>query len=91
MRYAHMKPISYLKAHAPEILDNLEEPMVITQRGEAKAVLMDVTAYEQSQETAALLKLLVLGVHDVEAGRVTPARETLKALRKRGRERSGEI
>jgi prevent-host-death family protein len=85
MRYStQVKPISHLKAHAAEILLDLAEsgkPLVITQNGEAKAVLQDVTSFEQTQETLALLKLLALGNRDIEAGRTRPAREVLARLR----------
>ena len=71
MRYSsQVKPISYLKANAAEVLAHLaeqREPLVITQNGEAKAVLQDVASYEETQETLALLKILALGNQDVEA------------------------
>ena len=63
-----IKPISYLKAHSAEIIREIGDgagPMVITQNGEAKAVLQDVASYERAQETLALLKLLALGQADV--------------------------
>ena len=85
MRYsARVKPISYLKANAAEVLADLadrREPMVITQNGEAKAVLQDVASFEEAQETLALLKLLALGNRDIEAGRARPARDVVKRLR----------
>ena len=65
MRYStQIKPISYVKAHAAELLDRIteqREPIIITQNGEAKAVLIDVHSYEQSQETLALLQILAIG------------------------------
>ncbi|MFM1886791.1 MAG: hypothetical protein RL026_1948 [Pseudomonadota bacterium] len=74
MRYSsQVKPISYLKANAAEILATLgeqREPLVITQNGEAKAVLLDVASYEATQETLALLKVLALGQQEVAAGKV---------------------
>jgi prevent-host-death family protein len=85
MRYSsQVKPISYLKANAAEILADLterREPMVITQNGEAKAVLQDVASFEQTQETLALLKLLALGNRDIEAGLTRPAREVIEEIR----------
>ncbi len=85
MRYsAQVKPISYLKANAAEVLAQLaehREPLVITQNGEAKAVLQDVASFEQTQETLAMLKLLALGNQDVAAGKVKPAAEVLGRLR----------
>ena len=87
MRYsAQVKPISFLKANAAEILADLaerREPMVITQNGEAKAVLQDVASFEENQETLALLKLLALGNKDIEAGRTVPAREAVARLKGR--------
>lgn len=85
MRYGErIKPVSYLKAHAADVLRDLgehREPMVITQNGSARAVLQDVASYEATQETLALLKLLALGAHDIEAGRTLPAREAIEKRR----------
>src|SRR5574343_583045 len=76
MRYSsQVKPISYLKANAAEVLMRLaeqREPLIITQNGEAKAVLQDVASFEETQETLALLKVLALGNRDLTAGRVKP-------------------
>jgi prevent-host-death family protein len=79
-----VKPISYLKANAAEVLAQLtanREPLLITQNGEAKAVLQDVASYEQAQETLALLKVLALGNQDLAAGRVKPVAQVLTRLR----------
>lgn len=85
MRYAtHIKPISYLKAHAAQVLLQLaeqREPMLITQNGEAKAVIQDVASYEQTQETLALLKILALGNQEIEAGKVKPLVQVVARLR----------
>lgn len=85
MRYStQIKPISYLKANAAEVLLQLterREPMVITQNGEAKAVIQDVASYEETQETLALLKLLALGTQDIEQGKVTPVGDVFARLR----------
>ena len=85
MRYSsHVKPISYLKANAAEVLAQLSEqrqPLVITQNGEAKAVLQDVVSFEDTQETLALLKILALGNQDVEAGQLKPVADVVARLR----------
>lgn len=85
MRYStQVKPISYLKANAAEVLDQLtrqREPLVITQNGEAKAVLQDVASYEETQETLALLKILALGNQDIEAGNTRPLADIVQRLR----------
>jgi len=61
MRYSsQVKPISYLKANAAEVLTHLAEqrqPLVITQNGEARAVLQDVASFEETQETLTMLKI----------------------------------
>lgn len=85
MRYAsQVKPISYLKANAAEVLAHiteLREPLVITQNGEAKAVLLDVASFDETQETLALLKILALGNQDVAEGKVKPVAEVVARLR----------
>jgi prevent-host-death family protein len=81
-----IKPISYLKAHAAEIIRTLgdrPEPLIITQNGEAKAVVQDIDSYERMQETLALLKMLALGDRQIEAGQVQPAEDVIARLRER--------
>lgn len=81
-----VKPISYFKANAAEILTDLadrREPYVITQNGEAKAVLIDIASYEKSLETLALLKILALGKKDIEEGRTEPLEDVITRLRER--------
>ncbi len=83
---SQIKPISYLKSHAAEIIRQLteqREPLVITQNGEAKVVIQDVQSYEQTQETLALLKILALGHRQVEEGRVQDATTVFENLRAR--------
>ena len=85
MRYStQIKPISYIKSHSAEILDRLteeKEPIIITQNGEAKAVIQDVASYEQTQETLALLKILALGNQQIVQGRVKPLADVIKRVR----------
>jgi len=86
MRLSHqIKPISYLKAHAAEIIRYLGDkgaPLIITQNGEAKVVIQDIESYEQTQETMALLKILALGNRQIKDGKVVSATETVTLLRK---------
>jgi prevent-host-death family protein len=79
-----IKPISYLKAHAAEIIRNMsttQEPLVITQNGEAKVVIQNIENYEQTLETMALLKILALGNQQIEAGKVKSAADVINRLR----------
>lgn len=83
-----IKPISYLKANAAEIIRNLGDkgdPLIITQNGEAKVVLQDIKSFEETQETIALLKILALGNRQTEEGKVVSASDAIKRVR-RGKE-----
>ncbi|HUE97356.1 MAG TPA: type II toxin-antitoxin system Phd/YefM family antitoxin [Longimicrobiaceae bacterium] len=88
MRYSsQIRSISYLKANAAAVLETLaehREPLVITQNGEARAVIQDVASYEETQEMLALLKLLALGNRDIEEGRTVPVDEAIDRIRKKG-------
>jgi prevent-host-death family protein len=85
MKYStQIKPISYLKANAAEVVRNLGKdraPLVITQNGEAKVVIMDIVSYEETQETMALLKILALGNRKIEQGKVVSAGDAIRRLR----------
>lgn len=86
MRAMNIKPISYLKANAAEVLLQLAErgePYLITQNGEAKAVIQDIASYENTQDTLALLKILALGNKQIEAGKVIPAADIAHRIRTR--------
>ena len=87
MKYStQVKPISYLKANAAEVVRHLAEqrkPMIITQNGEAKAVIQDVASYEETQETLALLKILALGNRQIEEDRIASVADVVKRLRKK--------
>ncbi len=80
-----VKPISYLKSHAAEIVKDISEsrePMLITQNGEAKLVVMDVKSYEEQEETLALLKLIALGNREIDQGHFRPAEDVFADLDK---------
>ena len=84
MRSENIKPISYLKANAAEVLQKLSEsgePLLITQNGEARAVMQDIATYENTQETLALLKILALGNQEIAEGKVTPLANVARRLR----------
>lgn len=86
MRFSsQVKPISYLKSHAAEIIRDISEnrkPMLITQNGEAKLVVMDVRSYEEQEETLALLKILALGNREIERGDYRSANDVFAELDK---------
>jgi prevent-host-death family protein len=94
MRFStQIKPISYVKAHAAELLDRINEerePIIITQNGEARAVLVDVATYDQTQETMALLQILAIGKQQVEAGQTYPLAEVISKIRNRPQTGNGQ-
>ena len=76
-----IKPISYFKAHAAEVIRKLNEQhgtMIITQNGEAKAVIQDITEYDRIQEALAMLKMVIQGQKDYKEGKTIPADQMLK-------------
>ncbi len=80
-----IKPISYVKANTGKVLEqvNTSGPMVITQNGEASAVLMGVKDYDNLQESLALLKILSLGNKSMEEGKGVAAEDVFQDLRAR--------
>ena len=87
---SQIKPISYLKTHASEIVREMgkqDEPLIITQNGEAKVIMQDIHSYEQQQETMALLKILALGNQQIEDGKIQTASNAIKAIRERRKDR----
>jgi prevent-host-death family protein len=78
-----IKPISFLKAHAADVIKELNEThgtMIITQHGEAKAIIQDIDEYERIQEALALLKMVAQGQKELEEGKTIPADEVFKEL-----------
>jgi prevent-host-death family protein len=81
-----IKPISYIKTNAAEMMKYVNErknPIVITQNGEAKAVLVDIETYQKTQDAFALLNIIKMGEDDVKHGRIKPVDEVFSNLRKR--------
>jgi prevent-host-death family protein len=68
-----IRPVTYLKSRAADLLDQLNKthrPVVITQNGEARAVIQDTETYDRSKTAIGLLKLLVQGEEDVRSKRL---------------------
>lgn len=68
-----IKPVTYLKSKAADVLKQINDthrPMIITQNGEARAVVQDPKSYEEMRNAIALLKLLSLSEEDIRNGEV---------------------
>ncbi|MFM0016602.1 type II toxin-antitoxin system Phd/YefM family antitoxin [Paraburkholderia sediminicola] len=80
---SQIKPISYLKSHAAQIVSEIAEsrqPLLITQNGEAKLVVMDVRSYEEQEQTMALLKILAIGSKEIQQGKFKDAEDVFADL-----------
>jgi prevent-host-death family protein len=81
-----IKPISYLKTHASEVIRDVSEnkkTMVITHNGKAKVILQDVKVYEQTQEALALLKILAMSTKNLKNKKYKSLDKTFKDVRKK--------
>lgn len=81
-----VKPISYLKTHASEVVRNVSEnqqTLIITHNGEAKVVLQDVKVYEKTLESIALLKILALSGKELKKGNFNLLDKSFKNVRNR--------
>ena len=66
-----IRPISYVKAHTAEMIKQVEDrrnPIVITQNGEAKAILLDVNSYQKMVNSINLMKVISIGENDFSLG-----------------------
>ena len=81
-----IKPISYIKTNAADMMkfvNDRKEPLVITQNGESRAVLIDVESYQEMKDAFNLLKIIQFSEMDVRAGRTKPAKEVFSNLRRK--------
>lgn len=80
-----IKPISYVKTNAADMMtfvNEKKEPLIITQNGESRAVLIDVYSYQEMKDAFNLLKIIQLSQNDIKAGRAEPAEKVFTDLRK---------
>lgn len=86
MKFAsNSKPLSYLQLHAVEVAHEIiasREPMLITQDGEPKLVLMDIRTFQENEQTLALLKILAAGNREFENGQFRSATDVFADMDK---------
>ena len=81
-----IKPITYMKTRAAELLRTVGEtrrPVVITQNGEARGVVLDVDSYEELRNATLMLKLVAQGEEDIRQGRTLPQEDVFREVRAR--------
>jgi len=82
----NIKPISYIKTNAAEMMKYVNErknPIIITQNGEAKAVLMDIETYQDTEDAFALMNIMKIAENDVKTGRVRKADDVFKEIKEK--------
>jgi prevent-host-death family protein len=85
-----IKPVTYLKSKAAFLLNQINEthrPVIITQNGEARAVLQDPESYENMRNAIGLLKLISQGENDVRDGNVKSQEDVFKDIENSLREK----
>ncbi|WP_295014306.1 type II toxin-antitoxin system Phd/YefM family antitoxin [Sulfuricurvum sp.] len=78
-----IKPVTYLKSRAADVLKHINEthrPMIITQNGEAKAVIQDPQSYEDMKNAISLLKLLSFAEEDIKNGNVQSEEDVFRSV-----------
>ena len=81
-----IKPISYFKAHAAEVLSQINKthrPFYVTQNGEAKAVVLDPNTFEDMKNAISLLKILSMSEQNIRDGRVLSQENVEARLKKK--------
>jgi len=81
-----VKPISYIKSNAAAMIDFVNEshqPLIVTQNGEAKAVLTDIKSYQEMKDAFSLLKMIELSTRDFQNGDYKDSDEVFSTLRKK--------
>jgi len=81
-----IKPISYLKTKTANVINSVNEnrqPIIITQNGEAKAIIQDIKSYESLQNSLILLKLIIQSEEDIQNGDVISQDEIFEKLEKK--------
>lgn len=81
-----IKPISYIKTNAANMMKYVTEvknPIVITQNGEAKAVLLDIDSYQNMQNAFSLLKIVQLSEKQIEKGQFKPSEQVFNEIETR--------
>ena len=78
-----IKPVTYLKARASDLLNQINEthrPVIITQNGEPRAILQDPKSYENMRNAIGILKLISQGEEEIQDGKSKSQQEIFKNI-----------
>jgi len=79
-----IRPISYIKSHFADMLKHVNDtqrPIIVTQNGEAKAVLLDTETYQKMVNALGLLKIISQSEKEIEKGKVIAQESVFKKLK----------
>ena len=78
-----IKPITYMKTNSANLIKEVTEkksPIIITQNGEAKAVVMDINSFEEQRDTLLMLKLVIQGEQNIKNNKIIPQVKVFKSI-----------
>jgi prevent-host-death family protein len=81
-----IKPISYIKTNAADMIDYInsrKNPIIITQHGEARGVLLDVESYQCMVNALSVMKLIQISEKSIQDGDIYDHDEVFSSLRER--------
>lgn len=80
-----IRPISYIKTHAADMLNYINDhknPIIVTQNGEARGVLLDVESYQNMINALSLMKLIQISENSISEGKLHKNKDVFSELRK---------
>jgi prevent-host-death family protein len=80
-----VRPITYLKNRAADVVHDVAEggsPYVITQNGEARAVVLGVGQYDAWRKALALMKIIAIGEAEIARGETATLEEVSAAAKR---------
>ena len=78
-----IRPITYMKTNSANLIKEVTEkksPIIITQNGEAKAVVMDINSFEEQKDTLLMLKLVIQGEQNIKNNKIIPQLKVFKSI-----------
>ncbi len=77
----NIKPISYMKANAAQLSEELGfEPLFVTQNGHESLVVQTAEAYHAQQEKIALMSLIIKSEKDIKQGNTANLDDFLSSI-----------
>jgi PHD/YefM family antitoxin component YafN of YafNO toxin-antitoxin module len=81
-----VKPLSYIETNAAAMMDYINDyknPIIVTQQGEARGVLIDVESYQNMIDALGMMKLIQISEKAIQTGDVYDNETVFADARKR--------